>query len=209
MIRKPLDSSPQKTTFKVRAARLYSDIFSPPSAFAFFGFILAWSNMSFWKGSLHAVIFGSFSSLLPLAYIIAMLKMGYIDDIHLGTARDRKIPYLLGVIGALIAYGVLKKMGTTMIFLNYILTNIIGLASLGLINTRWLISAHTSTITAIASFSWLAFSPAVALALSPMVLLTIIIRYYLKRHTIKELVSGVLVGICSVLILVLLGLFDV
>jgi len=208
MIRKPLDIKNKRSTFKIKAARLYSDVFSPPSAFAIFGFIIAWSKMPFWQGSLHAVIFGTLSSLLPLGYIIVLLKKGVINDIHLSNAKDRKIPYLLGVLGAVIALILLRIMGTSGIFQNYILTNIIGLALLGIINSRWLISAHTSTITAITTFSGFAFSFPVALALSPLVLLTIFIRYYLKRHTLKELVSGVLVGSGSVLVLALLGMFD-
>ncbi len=208
MIRKPLDTNPSRSTKRIRVARLYSDIFSPPSAFAMFGFITAWSTMSFWRGSLHAAIFGSLSSLLPLGFIIFQMKQGVIDDIHLGNAEDRKIPYIIGVLGAVIAYFVLSWMDTSRIFLNYILINIIGLISLGIINSRWLISAHTSTITAITTFSGFAFSPQVALGLSPLIIITIIIRYYLKRHTIKELISGFLVGLGSVLVLVALGLFN-
>lgn len=208
MLRNPLDANPNRTTIKIRLARLFSDIFSPPSAFAIFGFIIAWSKMPFWRGTLHAVIFGSLSSLLPLGYILVRMKKGEINDIHLGTADDRKIPYILGVIGAVIAYGVLRMMGTSAYFLNYTLINIIGLALLGIINNRWLISAHTSTITAITTYSGFAFSLNVALALTPLVLLTIIIRYYLKRHTINELAWGVLIGVSSVLILFVFGLFD-
>jgi hypothetical protein len=208
MIRKPLDANPTNVSIKIRAARLFSDIFSPPSAFAMFGFITAWSTMSFWRGSVHAIIFGSLSSLLPLGYILLQMKRGVIDDIHLGNSEDRKIPYIIGVLGAVIAYFVLRMMETSGIFLNYILINIIGLISLWGINSRWLISAHTSTITAIVTFSGIAISPQVGLALSPLVILTITIRYYLKRHTVLELASGFFVGVISVLLLVIFGLFD-
>lgn len=205
---KPLDSNPGRTNIKIRAARLYSDAFSPPSAFAIFGFIIAWSELPFWRGSLHAVIFGSLSSLLPLGYILLLLKRGVISDIHLSNSKDRKVPYILGVLGATLAYVVLRAMGSSIIFLNYIITNIIGLASLAIINSRWLISAHTSTISAITTFAGFAFTFSVALALSPLVILTAIIRFYLKRHTIGELISGAIIGIGSVLVLALLGMFD-
>jgi hypothetical protein len=208
MQRNPLDVSTGRTNIKIRAARLYSDVFSPPSAFAIFGFILAWSELSFWRGTLHAVIFGSLSSLLPLGYILILLNRGVINDIHLSNMKDRKNPYILGILGAILAYIILSWMGTSILFLNYILTNIIGLALLAIINSRWLISAHTSTISAITTFAGFAFPLPVVFAISPLVILTPIIRYYLKRHTLGELISGALVGIGSVLVLVLFGFFD-
>jgi hypothetical protein len=208
MIRNPLDANPGKTNIKIRFARLYSDVFSPPSAFAIFGFIIAWSELPFWQGSLHAIIFGSLSSLLPLGYIISLLKRGVISDIHLSNSHDRKIPYILGVLGAVTAYVVLRLIGSSEIFLNYILTNIIGLGLLAVINSRWLISAHASAISAITTFAGFAFTFPVALALSPLVIFTIMIRFFLKRHTFGELVSGVLLGVGSVLILAVLGSFE-
>lgn len=208
MIRIPLDSNNNHSSIKIKTARLYSDIFSPPSAYAIFAFILALSIMPFWQGFSHAVIFGSLSSLLPLGYIVLLMKKGIINDIHLSNSKDRKIPYILGVLGAVIAYILLRAIGTPVLFQNYVLTNIIGLVLLGIINSRWLISAHTSTITAIITFSGFAFSFPIAAILSPIILLTILIRYYLKRHTIFELVSGVLVGSGSVLLLAFLGMFD-
>lgn len=208
MQRKPLDISTGGTNIKIRAARLYSDVFSPPSASAIFGFILAWSELSFWPGTLHAVIFGSLSSLLPLGYILILLKRGVINDIHLSNAKDRKTPYIIGIFGAILAYVILRWMGTSILFLNYILTNIIGLGFLAMINSRWLISAHTSTISAITTFAGFAFPLPIVIAISPLVILTAIIRFYLKRHTLGELLSGALVGIGSVLVLFLFGFFD-
>jgi len=207
MIRKPLDLNSNKKTLKIRAARLYSDIFSPPSAFAIFGFIVAWSDMPFWKGSLHAAIFGLLTSLMPIVYILSLLKRGLISDIHLSSPDERRIPYLLGVIGASLAYGVLRSLGSSDLFLDFILTNIIGLGALAVINSRWLISAHTSSITVITAFAGFAFSPKTALALFPLIVITCYIRHYLKRHTIGELISGVILGLTVVLGLVALGLF--
>ena len=89
MIRKPLDIKPGKKSIKIRAARLYSDLLSPPSAFAIFAFIIAWEKLPFWKGMLHASIFGMLTSLMPLGYILFQLKRGELSDIHISNPDER------------------------------------------------------------------------------------------------------------------------
>jgi hypothetical protein len=206
MIRTPLDSKPGRKSLKVRLARLYSDVFSPPSAYAIFAFILAWSLLPFWEGSLHAAIFGILISLLPLVYILVLLKRGQLSDIHISSPVERRIPYILSIMGAALAYNILKSIGSPELFLDFILTNIFGLGSLAIINARWLISAHTTSITALVFFAGFAFNLKIALLLSPLILATIVVRHYLKRHNYTELVSGVLVGMAVVLIMAILGI---
>ncbi len=205
MIRTPLDSKPGQKSLKVRAARLYSDFFSPPSLFAIFAFIIAWSELPFWKGSLHAAIFGLLTSLMPLVYILVLLKRGRLSDIHISSPAERRIPYILGILGAILAYIVLKALGSSDLFLDFILTNIVGLSSLALINARWLISAHTASITTLTFFAGYAYSLTLALIMSPLILTTIFIRHYLRRHNFPELILGVIVGMLVVLGLIGLG----
>jgi hypothetical protein len=208
MIRKPLDSNPGRKSLKVRAARLYSDLFSPPSAFAIFAFILAWSELPFWKGSFHAAIFGILTSLMPLVYILALLKRGKLSDIHISSPTERRIPYILGILGAILAYFTLRALGSTELFLDFILTNIIGLGSLAIINARWLISAHTASITTLTFFAGYAFNMTLVLILSPLIITTILVRLYLQRHNITELIAGVLVGITVIWTLASIGILQ-
>lgn len=205
MIRTPLDSKPGLKSLKVRAARWYSDLFSPPSLFAIFAFIIAWSELPFWQGSLHAAIFGLLTSLMPLVYILVLLKRGQLSDIHISSPVERRVPYLLGILGAILAYFVLRALGSSDLFLDFILTNIVGLGSLALINSRWLISAHTASITTLTFFTGHAYSVTLGLLISPLILTTVFIRHYLRRHNFTELISGVLVGMLVVLGLIGLG----
>jgi hypothetical protein len=194
MIRQPKDSGPKEQSKGVRAARIFSNVISPPSVYAFFAFILAWTEMPFWRGSLQAAIFGVFTSLMPILYIFFLLKTGKIADIHISNLKERNIPYILGILGSL--------------FLDFILTNIIGLSALALINIRWLISAHVSSITTIAVFTGFAYSLLAGLAVAPMVALTFFVRYYLKRHTLGELISGLIMGSLLVVVLAAFGIFQ-
>lgn len=194
MTRTPLDAIPEERTFLIRVARLYSDIFSPPSTFAMFGFVLAWFELPFWKGSLHAAIFGICSTLLPILYILHRMKIGRITDIHISEPKDRQVPYLLGVIGAGLAFLVLKKLGSSPLLLTFILGNILAVGMLTIINSYWLISAHTTSISLIAVFAGIAFNPTIGLSLIVLVGLTFSIRLFLRRHTVSELVAGLLLG---------------
>jgi hypothetical protein len=207
MIRQPKDAYPNGQSKGVRAARIFSNVVSPPSVYAFFAFVLAWTEMPFWRGSIHAAIFGLLTSLMPILYLVYLLRTEKIEDIHISNPGERHIPYILGILGAAAAYFIIRAMGSSQLFLNFILTNIVGLSALALINIRWLISAHVSSITMIAVFSGFAYSLITGLAIAPIVALTFFVRYYLKRHTIGELISGLILGIFLVTILAFIGFF--
>ena len=206
MIRQPKDAIPAGQSKGVRAARIFSNIISPPSVYASFAFILAWIEMPFWRGTLQAAIFGVLTSLMPILYIVYLLKTGKIADIHISNPKERHIPYILGILGAAVAFFIIRAMGTSPLFLDFILTNIIGLSTLAIINIRWLISAHVSSITTIAVFSGFAFNLLAGLAIAPIVALTFFVRYYLKRHTLGELISGLIMGASLVFVLAGLGI---
>ena len=208
MDRKPLDLNPSGKSFFIRFGRLYSDIFSPPSLYAIFAFVVAWSSLPFWQGTLHAAIFGALTSLLPLIYLIIQMRRGVLKDIHISTSGQRKIPYILGVGGAFIAYLVLRFIGTSELFLTFMISVIIGLAILGIINSWWLISAHAASISAVATFSGFAYGWRVAVYISPLILATVLVRYYLQRHSIWELLAGVVAGMIVVIGLAVLGFFN-
>jgi len=207
MNQEPLDKQSGGKNIFIRIGRIYSDIFSPPSLFAIFAFIIAWSDLPFWEGTLHAAIFGVLTSLTPLIYLIFQIKRGKLDDIHISTSDQRVIPYILGVVGAVIAYIVLRLIGTSPLFLTFIISVIIGLAALGIFNSWFLISAHSASIAAVTTFSGFAFGLPVALGISPLIISTVLIRYYLKRHSIGELISGVVLSIFVVVGLAVFGYF--
>jgi hypothetical protein len=194
MDRKPLDFSPNTGSLGVRAARLYSDFFSPPSIYSIFAFIIAWTHLPFLIGTVHAAIFGVLTALIPMIYLLKKMKQGELDDIHLSQPGERTVPYLLGAIGSLIAYIALRMIGSSTIFLTFILTVITGLTALALINKKWMVSAHTASITAVVSFVGFVFAPKFALIISPLIISTFLIRLYLKRHTFIELFVGVVLG---------------
>lgn len=207
MKRKPLDILKENRTAGIRAARIYSDVFSPPSVYAIFGFVIALAELPPWKGGLHAAVFGTLASLLPFLYIVSQMRRGKISDLHISDPRQRQIPYFLGVLGAGSAYLILRGWGTSPLLLSFVLSDMLALASLGLLNNFFLVSAHMTGITLIALFAGITFGPGAGLALTPLIGTTFFIRYYLRRHTVVELIAGMLAGLLIFISLLLFRAF--
>jgi hypothetical protein len=207
MRNQPLDINPNLRSGSVRLARILSDIFSPPSSLAIFAFILAWVELPFWQGLLQGAIFGACSSLLPILYILLQMKLGKIEDIHISAQNQRHIPYLIGILGALLAYGLLRWMDGSPVLLNLAIANAIVLALTALLNLRFLISAHTTGISLVAAFSALVYDWWLWLALVPLIILVVVMRKYLRRHTYAELLAGFIVGTLTAVSLALFGAF--
>lgn len=205
MDHKPLDLVPRLATKKVRVARVYSNIISPPVVSAALGFSVAWVDWPFWQGLVWAAAYGVMTSLLPMGVVLYMLKKGYISDLHISNRRERHIPYLVGFICSVIAGAIVAQFGGSQLMRSLAVCNAIALAVLGSINTGWQISNHTASIMAATIFLGLVFGTAVSLALLPLVGMTFAARWWLKRHTVAQLIAGMLVGAAPVLVLANLG----
>ena len=205
MNRQPLDLHADSPTSVVRAARIYSNVVSPPVVTVLLGFSIAWVDSPFWTGLMWAILYGLLVSLLPLGIVLYMLKTGRISDLHIHNRQERHIPYLITVVGTVIALIVAHVCGGSQLLRSLLVCNIVGLAFLGFINVRWLISNHTASVMLAAVFSGFVFGHTVSVALTPVVGLTFLARLVLRRHTIAQLVAGLLVGAAPVLVLANLG----
>jgi hypothetical protein len=204
---RPRDHSADVTKGAVRLARTYSNIVSPPVVFAVLALALAWQELSFWPGLFWAAVFGFWVSLAPILIVVYLLRTGRITDVHMNTARERRIPYLSSAVGALVALALLGVFSGPELLRCLAIYSLISVVILGLINVVWLISIHMASITAAALISGLVFGPLAALALIPLTVLVFLARLFLRRHTIPQLLAGTLVGIVCVLVVLGLGCF--
>jgi hypothetical protein len=201
MRQQPLDHDPPNAPTFVRAARVYSNIASPPALFAVFAFWMAWADrpslISLWWAALYGVL----AQLLPVLYVVYLYKTGRVQDIHVSSPEERRIPYLVGLLGAVISLALVRTFADLPLLTNLILAHLMMMLVLTIANTIWLVSAHVSTITALTLLAGQAFGGIFALILFPFIPLTFYIRRYLKRHTIGELISGLVFGAGSVFVL--------
>ncbi|NUM47390.1 MAG: hypothetical protein HUU38_22035 [Anaerolineales bacterium] len=201
----PIDQSLKTSTGPIFAARLFSNIASPPALFSAFAFLMAWVDRPNLSGVAWAAVYGFLAHLLPVLYLVYLYKMGKVYDIHVSSPAERRIPYRVGLGGAIVSYLIVRLWADMPLLANLILIHLLIMLVLALANELWLISAHVATITALTLLVGQVFGALFSLILLPLIPLTFFIRRYLKRHTLGELISGLFLGVGSVLVLAALN----
>ena len=201
----PLDRELANRIGLVKAARLYSNIVSPPVMFAVLGLILALTALPIWQGLAWAAIYGFFISLLPILFVLYLLRNGYISELHMSNTRERHWPYISAVLSALFAYGLVQWLNGPPVLSCLTLFNTIELAALGSINVFWLISLHSTAVAAVTIIVGLVYGWGYALLLLPLVISVCWVRLYLRRHTLAQVIAGLGLGAASVFSLTLIG----
>ncbi|RMG91943.1 MAG: phosphatase PAP2 family protein [Chloroflexi bacterium] len=204
----PLDHHEGNRTGAVKAARVFSNVVSPPVMFAILGLVMAIRETAVWPGFLWAAMYGLIVSLLPILFVLYLLKTGHITELHMSNTRERHLPYMAAVLCAGLAFLLITSFNGPALLRCLTIFNIIELAALGLINIYWLISIHATGIMATLVISWLVFGWQAALLVLPFVVGVCYVRLYLKRHTPAQVVAGLLLGVVSVWALTFIGCFQ-
>ena len=204
----PLDLLAQNRTGIVKAARIYSNVVSPPVMFAVVGLAFGLYALPGWLGFWWAAVYGLLVSLAPILVVVFLLKTGRIAELHMSNTRERNIPYLSAILFAGIAYGLIAGFNGPDLLRCLALFNIIELILLTVINHFWLISLHATGAMATAVLIGLVFGwPLSLLVAGPMVISVCWVRLFLKRHTPAQIVAGLALGTAVVLSLIPLGCF--
>jgi len=177
-------SSPQK--YFQPTARILSDLLSPPMVFAALGFVVAWFELPFWAGLLRGAIYGVLISLLPLIFVVYLLKTGRVGDLHLRDRQHRRIPYLISFSGSVAAFLLFRRLEGGELLLSLAIGNMLGFMAVAFV-----------------AFLYGVFS---LVTLSPLILMVFYARWYLRRHTLAQLMAGLLVGGGTVALLAWFGL---
>ena len=150
-------------------------------------------------------IYGFLISLVPVGVVVYLLRTGQIGDLHMRNKNERHTPYLIGLICAVVALIIASAFGAPRLLRSLIVCNIIGLATLGFINIHWLISSHTASIMLATIFVGFVFGIEAGAALIPLIGLTFFARLVLRRHSLSQLMAGLVAGAMPVLLLAWLG----
>ena len=204
----PRDFHKKSHTGRIKAARLFSNIVSPPVMFAILGLAFALYTLPNLTGLLWVAVYGFWISLAPILVVLYLLKTGRIKELHMSDTNERHLPYVTAVLCALIAFAIISIFNGPELLRCLTIFNIIELAALGLINIKWLISLHSTGITATFLLVGLVFGWSYAFVLVlPFVFLVCYVRLYLKRHTPGQIVAGIFLGIATVWIMTMIGCF--
>lgn len=203
----PRDNSAEMTTGLVRVARTFSNVVSPPVMFAVMGLALAWKELPFWEGLLWAAVYGFWVSLMPILLVAYMLRTGRISDLHMSNTRERRLPYLASVLGALIALAIIQLFDGPSLLRCLAIFGTLELAVLAVITNFWLISIHSTSIASVTIISGLVFGWWSLLLLLPLVVTVCWVRLYLRRHDVPQVAAGLALGVITVWTLVQIGCF--
>lgn len=203
----PRDHSAATTVGTVRAARLFSNVVSPPVIFALLGLALALAELPLLPGLFWAAVYGFWVSLAPILYVVYLLHTGRIGDLHMSVTGERRSPYIVGVLGAIVALVVIVVFDGPALLTCLAIFSTITLTALALITHFWLISIHAASIAAAALIMGLVYGVGAALLLLPLVAVVSWVRLYLRRHTPAQVAAGLALGVSVVAVVTFFGCF--
>lgn len=173
-------------------ARVVSDIFSPP-VLAVPGLLLGVLSCDVSGVYRYALLYLVVGVLLPVVYVLWLLKSGRITDFHLSDRRQRRGPFIASLIGGAAGLGLMAYLGAPASFLAPISTLLAEILLLFLITLLWQVSVHTATTAGLVTFACLAFGPAAA-CWALLVPLVAWARIFLRKHTLAQTVAGACLG---------------
>ncbi len=189
------------------AARLFSNIISPPVIFAVMGLLLSMKSLPLGPALAWAAVYGFLVSLLPILFVLWLLHTGRVAELHMSDTNERHLPYLVAIGCAILFFAIVVTLDGPELLRCLALFNMIALTALALINSYWLISFHATAAAAAWIITGLVFGWQISLVLVPLICLVVAVRFYLKRHTVSQIIAGLGIGVASVWSLTLIGCF--
>lgn len=136
--------------------------------------------------------------LIPIIYVIQLVRSGKVTDFHLPSRHERAGPFLVTLIAGIVGWLLVLWIDSPRALKLVALINVIQTALLMLITTQWKISIHNTAITGLAIISIYLMGRA---ALPSLLCIPLIgwSRVYLKRHSIEQVIAGTILGTVLVL----------
>ncbi len=178
------------------AAFLISAVLSPYLIIVLFILIISFIYADSLKQFLPWILISFFFiGVIPVGYIFWLLENKKVSDIHLSNHSDRKIPFLISAVSALIGVIILYFFGAATPILAVTLAYALNATILFVITLYWKISIHSALFAnfifiCVALFGakyWPLFFLWVPLAWA---------RVHRKKHTPEQVLFGAVIAIC-------------
>lgn len=174
-------------------ARVLTEVFQPPIVVTALLLISPAIEPGF-PGTMGFGLLGAlFVCILPLAYVLVLIKLGRVTDHHVSDRRQRPALLLLALISVLAGLVVLQVIRGPVSVSLMIIALIGGIAILAVVSAFWKMSGHASAIAAAAVIVVMMFGPGwlPLLVIVPAVGWS---RVVLRAHTLGQVVAGSLFG---------------
>ena len=152
------------------------------------------------------VLVGTF--IIPVIVIYIMTLLGIIESVHLINKKDRIYPYTITTLSALLTSRILTSMGAPVEIIYCSLGCAFILVVSAVLIPFFKSSAHLAGITGFAGLylgMYEKYSTGGFKNMLTIILLCIALawaRIYLKRHTLKEILTGSILGFGSIYLLI-------
>lgn len=197
-----MEETKPKSSAETRTAHIISDVFCP-LLIPTYAMIVAMclTRMSYLPGGIRfwttLGIFG-ITCMLPLVFILILLRAGKVSDMSISNPRQRRAPYWVSIICYFAAAAYLAALHAPI----WLSTFFIGAGLVSvlcmIITNWWKISAHTASIAGFAAIVfWLShtglliYSPLVWSSVAFMLIgIMAWARLYLNHHTLMQTAAG-------------------
>ena len=176
-------------------AHAASLILSPPVVWAVWVYSVSLSRTT---NRSNMVIFASLFVIsicvAPMVFIAYKVRNGKISDMHMRESRERYIPYSIAIIAGIITEFALLHFAADPILLLVTLVSIVELTIMLVVTFFIHASLHAMAMSSIISATTLMFGLTRSLVLVPLLMLVVLARLVLKRHTAAQILVGALIG---------------
>ena len=131
--------------------------------------------------------------LFPSLYVFTLFKLGKLQDVHMPHRQDRIIPLLISVIVSIFVYIWFILNQAPYSFILLATANVIQTILYFAVNLHWKISVHAAMSIAVAIIAWSIWGT-IATPLWLAVPLICWARIYTQRHTVGEVIAGIIAG---------------
>ncbi|MFN8374341.1 MAG: hypothetical protein U0694_15870 [Anaerolineae bacterium] len=182
----------------IKWARIVSDVVSPPVVWGLLALALgARESASGEQTMFWAWVYVLLVCIVPVLFIAVRVKQGKITDIHMPLRKERFVPFLVTFILAACNVGILQLAQGSRTIQFVSLVTMVQVALMALITLVWQISVHMIGISGAVVVVALWFGALYGLLMSPLIVVVGMARLVLKRHTLRQVLIGALVGCVS------------
>ena len=151
---------------------------------------------------IFAGLFALSVCILPMCFVAYMVRIGKIGDMHMRQSSERYVPYSIAIVAGSLNLLIALHFEASPVIALVTLVSIIELSIILLGTFFSHISLHAMAITSIVAATAIVYDLGAALAYVPLLLLVVLARLVLKRHTPLQIMQGTLIGLLTPLAVV-------
>ncbi len=184
-------------------AHIVSLVISPPLLWAVWALAVTVPPASDrGEALLFAGLYALSVCILPMCFVAYMVRIGKIGDMHMRHSSERYIPYSIAIVAGTINLLLALQFAASPVIVLLTLISIIELSIILLGTFFSHISLHAMATTSIVSATAIVYGLGAALYYVPLLLLVVLARLVLKRHTPQQIMQGTLIGLLTPLAVV-------